>query len=320
MKMDERKLISIIVPIYNVEKYLEKCIDSLIKQTYENIEIFLIDDGSPDNCGLICDRYAELDKRIKVIHKKNGGLSDARNVAIDISKGEYITFVDSDDYVSENYVENLYNLILKYNVYLAVTLPLEFYEGKSIPKIEHNIIEKKFSVDEALRGMLTQLYFDNSAWAKIYHSSLFKDIRYPKGLIYEDVPTTYKLILKSNGVAFSTQQDYYYLKRIDSIEGSPFSKKKFDSVLLIIKDFEVAKKNNPKLQNAFNSRILSLLFHSYFETSLNSEYDKKLFQLIKKYRILVIFDKTARKKARIAGILSFSGKRILRYLYNHKNK
>lgn len=107
-------LISIIIPIYNVEKYLRRCVDSILCQSYHNLEIWLVDDGSPDGCPAICDEYAGKDKRVKVIHKKNGGLSDARNVAIDVATGEYICFVDSDDYVASTYVETLYALIDKY--------------------------------------------------------------------------------------------------------------------------------------------------------------------------------------------------------------
>ena len=104
-------LISVVVPIYNVENYIKKCVDSILSQTYKNLEIILVDDGSPDNCPQICDEYAQKDNRIKVIHKENGGLSDARNAGIDISKGKFITFIDSDDYIEKDYVEVLYNSI-----------------------------------------------------------------------------------------------------------------------------------------------------------------------------------------------------------------
>ena len=106
----QKKLVSIIVPIYKVEKYLKQCLDSILNQTYENIEIILVDDGSPDNCGKICDEYASNDKRIRVIHKENGGLSSARNAGLDVATGEYISFIDSDDYVSENFIKRLYDL------------------------------------------------------------------------------------------------------------------------------------------------------------------------------------------------------------------
>ena len=108
-----KEVISIVVPIYKVEKYIKKCIDSIIEQTYKNLEIILVDDGSPDGCAKICDEYAKKDKRIKAIHKENGGLSDARNVGIDISTGKYICFVDSDDYIENNYIELLYKCIVE---------------------------------------------------------------------------------------------------------------------------------------------------------------------------------------------------------------
>lgn len=128
----ESKLISVIVPVYNVEKYLSKCIDSILAQTYKNLEIILVDDGSPDNCPKICDEYAKKDNRIKVIHKENGGLSAARNVALDIAKGEYIGFVDSDDFIAEDMYEVLYNLAEKYNAEIS---SVSFYKV-----IENNII------------------------------------------------------------------------------------------------------------------------------------------------------------------------------------
>ena len=115
------KLISIIIPVYKVEEYLEKCVDSVIKQTYDNLEIILVDDGSPDNCGKICDQYSKKDKRVKVIHKENGGLSDARNAGIDISRGEYISFIDSDDYVEIDYIETLYNSIIKSKISIILS-------------------------------------------------------------------------------------------------------------------------------------------------------------------------------------------------------
>ena len=127
-----KDLISVIIPVYNVEKYINRCVDSVIHQSYTNLEIILVDDGSPDNCPTICDNYSKQDSRIKVIHKKNGGLSDARNVGIEHSKGKYITFIDSDDYISNDYVEILYKLITKYNSKIAVADNYIFYEDGNI--------------------------------------------------------------------------------------------------------------------------------------------------------------------------------------------
>lgn len=133
----EEKLISIIVPVYNVEKYLKECIDSVISQTYKNLEIILVDDGSTDKSGEICDEYSKKDSRIKVIHKENGGLSDARNVALDIAKGEYIGFVDSDDYVEKDMFETLYKLAEEHNTEIS---SISFYKT-----LENEIIDVRNS-------------------------------------------------------------------------------------------------------------------------------------------------------------------------------
>ena len=234
-----KPLISIIVPIYNVEAYLAKCINSIINQTYGNLEIFLVDDGSPDRCGLICDEYAKQDARIKVIHKKNGGLSDARNVAIDVAKGEYITFVDSDDYVANDYVESLYKLILENDAQMSITRCIPFFEGTNPVHIRQTKITKVFDTNNALISLFYQKDFDNAAWAKMYHCSLFKsDIRYPTGWLYEDLPTTYKLMMLCNKIAFSSYENYYYLLRKDSIEGAPFKLQKYECCIKIIRQLE----------------------------------------------------------------------------------
>ena len=174
-------LISVIVPCYNVEEYLPKCIESILNQTYRNLEILLVDDGSPDNCGRICDEYAAKDSRIRIIHKKNGGLSDARNAALDVMTGEYVTFIDSDDYVSDDYVEYLYKIIKESGVKLSVSSYQTFVDDSSAEICTNNpLFVKIVHTNDALTGMFYQQIFDTSAWAKMYHRSLFSDgIRYP---------------------------------------------------------------------------------------------------------------------------------------------
>ena len=211
----ETPLISVIVPVYKVEPYLRRCVDSILSQTYTHLEIFLVDDGSPDNCGKICDEYAQKDNRIKVIHKKNGGLSDARNVAIDVAKGEYITFVDSDDFIACDYVETLYNLVEKYQCKVGVAWLRIFHEGCEAGINQPPYIEKVFDRIEGIEKMFYQELFDTAAWGKIYHRSLFKTgIRYPFGLIYEDLPTTYLLFLQADKIAFCNRVIYNYLLRV----------------------------------------------------------------------------------------------------------
>lgn len=213
-------LISVIVPCYNVEEYLPKCIESILNQTYRNLEILLVDDGSPDNCGRICDEYAAKDSRIRIIHKKNGGLSDARNAALDVMTGEYVTFIDSDDYVSDDYVEYLYKIIKESGVKLSVSSYQTFVDDSSAEICTNNpLFVKIVHTNDALTGMFYQQIFDTSAWAKMYHRSLFSDgIRYPKGWLYEDLPTTYRLMMKCDYIAFGNYRSYFYRIRNTSIE------------------------------------------------------------------------------------------------------
>lgn len=152
--MTKQPLVSVIVPCYKVEQYLPKCI--IVAQTYENLEIWLVDDGSPDRCGEICDEYAEKDNRIKVIHKENGGLSDARNVAIDKTTGEWITFVDSDDYVTEDYVEVLYRLVERYHCKAAVTQHYYISENGKVTYSPFNTGEEVMDTVSAIETMFYQ--------------------------------------------------------------------------------------------------------------------------------------------------------------------
>ena len=198
------KKISVIVPIYKVEKYIHRCIDSIINQTYKNLEIILVDDGSPDSCPRICDEYAKKDKRIKVIHKENGGLSDARNKGVDIATGDYIAFVDSDDYIHPNMYEVLIYELEKNNSDIALCKYKIVYEKSKI-KTE---IDGKFEVYslnnlQALDSMYGKDGVDFIvAWNKLYKKDLFNKIRYPVGKIHEDEYTTYKLLFASKNVIY----------------------------------------------------------------------------------------------------------------------
>lgn len=308
-------LISIIIPVYKVEKYLVKCVESVQSQKYTHLEIILINDGSPDNCGAICDSFAEKDNRIKVIHKQNGGLSDARNCGLSQISGDFVTFVDSDDYVDEDYVSNLVNLVQKYQTKIAVTFFRHVCEGRNIDS-RQELKEDSLNRFEALQTMFYQEKFDTNSTAKLFHQSLFDEVRFPIGLLYEDLLTTYKLILLADeGIAVSDLQTYNYLLRDDSIEGAPFSEKKMQSLLFIINDLEEAKKEMHGLENSINCRILSLLLHLLFETKKNSTNEKDIFRIVRKYRKGVLLDGNARRKARIAAVISYLGLPSLRFFY-----
>ena len=215
--MDNINLISIVVPIYKVEKYINKCIESILNQTYKNLEIILVDDGSPDNCGKIADEYAKKDNRIKVIHKQNGGLSDARNAGIDIAKGKYIGFVDSDDYIEKDMYEYLINLINENNTDISICDFKYIYEDETVKrnkeqKVQNITLNKKEALIELLGNKI-----GNYAWNKLYKAELFKEVRYPVGRKMEDYGTTYKLFDLSNRISLGSENKYNYLQRNDSI-------------------------------------------------------------------------------------------------------
>lgn len=227
------KLISIIVPVYNVEDYLDRCITSLVKQTYSNIEIILVNDGSTDRSLEIIEAWQTRDTRIRIIDKKNGGLSDARNAGIRIAKGDYFCFVDSDDYISPNMVSHLYNLCSMYDVQMAgcgykdftdgITLQDTFDEANArVEMISFQDYMEKYMGDEKVK-MVT-------AWAKLYEKNLFDDIFYPLGRIHEDEFVTYKLAFNAKKMAFSDAPYYYYYHRDGSIMSNRIIRSYYDTL------------------------------------------------------------------------------------------
>lgn len=206
-------MISVVVPVYNVERYIHTCIKSILKQSYKDFELILVDDGSPDTCPIICNQYAENYSNVVVIHKENGGLSDARNVGTDIAKGEYITYVDSDDYIDETYLEVLWGLINKYRADIAVTGIKTFYEGENITIINDSIKEYCLSGVEALEHMLYQNMLDTSACAMLLPTEIAKQHPFPYGRYHEDEFTTYKYYMSVGKVAVTTRLQYFYLQR-----------------------------------------------------------------------------------------------------------
>ena len=182
--------ISIIVPIYNVEKYLEKCIKSILSQTYKNLEIILVDDGSPDKCGMICDKYKEIDDRIIVIHQENKGLSGARNTGLKNANGKYVCFIDSDDYINEHMIETLYENLIKTGSDISIC---DFFQVKENENIKIKKIENAVKImnkQECLKKLLYHKYkLDIVTWNKLYKQELFNNIEFPEGKIYEDFAT-----------------------------------------------------------------------------------------------------------------------------------
>lgn len=313
-------LISIIVPIFNVEKYLRTCIDSIINQTYKNVEIILVDDGSEDNCGAICNEYAIKDSRIKVIHKENGGLSDARNVAIDIVKGELITFIDSDDSVELDYIEYLYNLIEKNCADISICDINKILEGKNSKGNTINDNQYVFTKQQAIEQMLYQKLFDVSACAKLYKTELFKTIRYPKGMYYEDLATTYLVFDECTKIVYGGCQKYRYLVRENSISTSQFSIKRMELIDIAEEMLNFILNKYPEVGKAAMSKYVSTNFQTFLQMprgkSLFLEEKKRIIENIKKYRKAVLFDSNSRFKNKLAVICSYGGMTLLRFVWN----
>lgn len=249
------ELISIIIPIYQVEKYLQKCIESVINQTYKHLEIILIDDGSLDNCPKICDEYAKKDSRIVVIHQKNSGLSAARNTGIENSTGEYLVFVDSDDTVELNLVEDLYKCVKKSNCKMAACgRKFVFEDGKVICKLPKNL-ERVFSFNEAIIEMNNFYFFDMSAWGKIYNRNLFENIRFPEGKLSEDYFIMYQIIELAQKVAYISKPLYNYLQRTSSISRN--KKINHDFILAAKEQMENLENRYPELKSVLHTAYAS---------------------------------------------------------------
>lgn len=214
-----KRLVSVIVPVDKVEHYLSRCLDSIVTQSYKNIEIILVDDGSPDKCGIICDEYAKRDPRIRVIHKENGGLSDARNCGVEIANGAYITFIDSDDYIAPNYIEYLYNLAVENDADISCccsvktsdnTVAFDTKSEKQKPQV--------LSGRETCFALFGALYLTLvTAWGKLYKESIVKKYPFPKGRKHEDEGTTYKYYYEATKVVVGDAQLYAYYQNPSGI-------------------------------------------------------------------------------------------------------
>lgn len=219
----KEELISVIIPIYKVEKYLKKCVDSIIDQSYTNLEIILVDDGSPDDCGKICDQYAEKDSRIKVIHKENGGVSQARNIGIDNTNGKYVVFIDADDYIKNNYIQKLYEQCVFYKSDIGIC-------GKYLVQEDGTIVDKSKSIkkvmnkEEALKELLDEKYIFTTLWDKMYKKEVLKKCKFDENKkIGEDFDYLYQAILNSDTISINTEDIlYYYVKREGSAMNSRF--------------------------------------------------------------------------------------------------
>ncbi len=301
------QLISVIVPIYKVEEFLDECVQSIVSQTYTNLEIILVDDGSPDRCPEMCDAWAAKDSRIKVIHKPNGGLSDARNAGLDIARGDYISFIDSDDWVDSSMLETMLRHIQKENASICACGILACYPDRSAPLNIRPIVgnpEQIFS-----------LLYDNSAYPvaacnKLYRKSCWEHLRFPVGKICEDAFTTYKLIHNADKIVQITDALYFYRIRENSIMTASFSKKRMDEEEVWRCNYEFVAEHYPKLQkNAFDFYLqkVNVLIHAISHeqrAEFSHEYNF-LYNILKKNKMYLLLRSKLPLKYRIKFILDY---------------
>ena len=286
--------ISVIVPIYKVEDYLHRCVDSIINQTYTNLEIILVDDGSPDNCSRICDEYAKKDSRIRVIHKKNGGLSDARNAGIDIATGEYIMFIDSDDFVDREMMKSMMRNMIHNNVDMVVCNIKYIYEDKEVVKYNQadRILDRYEAMEEYLRDGVVQAV----AWNKLYKKSLISDMRYKVGKTNEDEFFTYKVVDKTDKIYYNSRPFYNYIQRDSSIMGN-YSINRLDGVEASYERLNFIKERYPDLYEKEKKTFINLCIYSYqmILKEPNLDKNKQGRKILNNYTKKIKFNKTELK-------------------------
>lgn len=283
-------LISIIVPVYKVEAYLERCVESLRSQSYQNLEIILVEDGSPDNCAGICDAYAGKDARIRVIHQQNKGLSGARNAGIDIAEGEYFAFVDSDDYVASDYIESLYRLIYESGCAIA-QCRFAYVQGEPVKSKESSSwrIYRGESLMQQLYGAEEEATYFVVAWNKLYKRELFRNIRYPEGRIHEDEATTYKLFHEGRKLAFSDRALYGYFTENTGSITSTFSGKRLQWLTANEERIDFLKDNGyesilPAAYRKLCDACITFYFRCTPEIEDAKQLKKELKRLLNQYR------------------------------------
>lgn len=273
--------VSVIVPVYNIEAYVARCLDSLMQQDLKEIEIIVVNDGSTDNSPEICKSYAKKYPNIKYISQHNQGLSAARNTGIDAAKGEYIGFVDGDDFVKKEMFSTLYNNAIENDVSISCCGYEEYYDnGETYAPIASGI-RKKYKRYEALDLFLVDRYFGVLAWNKIYKRELFRNIRFPVGELYEDILTVYKLIDLAGGLYYDSTPQYYYYYRSDSISNAQFSPKTLGIIGAVDEVVEFYRENIGKPKYLYIGQVMFYLL-VLGKMYRAGEDDRKLLRSIKK--------------------------------------
>ena len=296
----ENERISVVVPVYNVESYLKRCIDSIIHQTYSNLEILLVDDGSTDASGALCDAYAEQDSRVICIHKKNGGQAAARNEAIERASGAYFCFLDSDDFADERMIEVLHRDLLEQSAEIAVVGFQEFSDPVTITRANTEAQLQVLTGKEAVRSILSSEEIGDYVWNKIYRRELFEGFRYPVGRVLEDMGSTYQLLERCKKVVYRPTPLYFYYQRSDSTihrRSLKFYEDKFDMGLERYQ--EIQKLYPEMLEN--DASMLRTIEHCYPYLFRDAERKAQMERFLKEFRptALELLDSSGQRKYRL---------------------
>lgn len=309
MNVNRAPMVSVIVPIYGVEQYLNVCVESIVHQSYMKLEIILVDDGSPDQCPLICDAWAIKDDRIKVIHKVNGGLSDARNTGIDCCTGKYLAFVDSDDYIEPDMINNMLNACLNNDADLACCGRYMVHNDK---KTSMHCMQKEtiFDRNSAFQEILMGRYMEEAAWDKLYKRELFNDIRYPVGEINEDIVVIPHIIDRCNKIVHVGMPLYNYRSTANSITTSSYSEKKSVYLKHIENLSNYIERYYPSLENSKKHFVVRYSYAMLLDMAMNvdtlnkfKEDYKQYLKLFRKTYLYMIKSKDFRLKSKIQGLL-----------------
>lgn len=318
------QLVSVIVPVYNVEKYLRGCLDCIVNQTYKNLEIILVDDGTKDNSDKICDEYAGKDNRITVLHTENRGQSAARNTALDVAKGEYITFIDSDDIVSTELIEELMRSALEENAEISICDSVNVYDITKAPDYNTSSQEKTVSAPiEIIRDMWYQKSFMPSPWAKLFKAEIFDTLRFKEGVIFEDIDILHEVFIRASKIVYIHKSLYGYVHHENSTTIKAFSDKDLYILKVCEKIRNFAKEYGQGLEKAALAYSVTGNMRIYLAAPGEDKYMpviKQTEDYIKENGRLVLKDRNIRRKSRLAIRLFYINKSLFRFVHSKINR
>lgn len=314
--------VSVIIPVYNVEQYLSRCVESVIAQTHKDLEIILVDDGSKDESGKMCDFYSDGDNRIIVIHKENGGLSSARNVGMEVASGDAIFFLDSDDYLSEDCIAKCVELADEHDADVSIVQMVHVSEATNeVMQTEQEAKICLFNSEQAIEASLYQRLYTCCAPAKLYKRNVLGDIRFPVGRISEDLATCHLFLSRATRVVYSNHSGYFYRQRENSIM-HVFNAKRMDALEWALEIEKFCSRFYPGIAKATVCRTFNVAVHLLLDLPENGkdhdQYSPVIWKEIKRTRIQTIRNGSARNRDKIAALLSFLGEKGLKFAWKSR--